>query len=250
MHVTVPLSQLTASRRNPRRVKPEREAHRRLVASIRTHGLLEPLIVQPIPKGYENGSYRVIAGNRRLAALREVHRGSDPKIACEVRETDDDTADALSLSENFARAGLHPLDEAEAFAKLASVDRKGVEAIAADFGVSKHYVRQRMKLAGLAEPVKAAYREGGIDTATAEAFAAVPEARQVEVWDDPAVGDDVLHVAGVQHVKEDLGFIPTVKDWFRYMRLPPSMNRPQRLHERFETTILGEVPEPGQNPSV
>jgi len=43
-------------------------------------------------------------------------------------------------------------------------------------------VRQRMKLATLAEPVKTAYREGKIDTATAEAFAAVPEERQLEVW--------------------------------------------------------------------
>jgi ParB family transcriptional regulator, chromosome partitioning protein len=183
MVANVALSKLVSGRRNPRRVKPEREAHRRLVASIRAFGLLEPLVVRPAG---ENGSkhYQVIAGNRRLAALREVHRASEtePKIACEIREADDATADALSLSENFAREAMHPLDEAEAFAKLASDDTKGVEAIGAEFGVSERYVRQRMKLAGLAGTVKAAYREGSIDTGTAEAFATVPEDRQLEVW--------------------------------------------------------------------
>src|SRR5205814_2569306 len=61
-------------------------------------------------------------------------------------------------------------------------DGKDAQAIAAEFGVPEHYVRQRMKLANLAEPVKAAHREGKIDTATAEAFAAVPTDRQLEVW--------------------------------------------------------------------
>jgi ParB family chromosome partitioning protein len=78
MHASINLSSLVASRRNPRRVKPEREAHRRLVASIRAHGLLEPLIVRP----QDNDRYLVIAGNRRLAALRDVHRGEDAKVPC------------------------------------------------------------------------------------------------------------------------------------------------------------------------
>jgi hypothetical protein len=63
----------------------------------------------------QTGEYQVIAGNRRLAALRQIHRGSkdDPKISCEVRNVDDPTAGALSLSENFVREAMHPLDEAE-----------------------------------------------------------------------------------------------------------------------------------------
>ena len=45
--VLIPLSKLAPGRHNPRRVKPERDAHRRLVASVRAHGLLQPLIVRP-----------------------------------------------------------------------------------------------------------------------------------------------------------------------------------------------------------
>jgi len=143
--------------------------------------------------------YEVVAGDRRLRALREIHRDNgDPKIPCVLREVDAATADAMSLGENFAREQMHPLDEAEAFAKLATGEGKDAQAIAAEFGVTEHYVRQRMKLATLSEPVKSAYREGTIDTATAEAFAAVPEDRQLEVWKE--VGGHPRHAEHVRNV--------------------------------------------------
>ena len=141
VQITVPLSKLTASRRNPRRVKPERDAHRRLVASIRAHGLLAPLVVQADEANA--GHFRIIAGNRRLAALREAYKeaAKPPKVPCILRAVDDQTADALALAENFVREPMHPLDEAEAFAKLAQDEAKSVESIAAEFGVSQPYVR-------------------------------------------------------------------------------------------------------------
>ena len=89
------------------------------------------------------GDFKVIAGNRRLAALRDVYKDSPrpPKVLCVLRSVDDDTADALALAENFVREPMHPLDEAEAFAKLAREEAKGVESIASEFGVSQPYVR-------------------------------------------------------------------------------------------------------------
>jgi ParB/RepB/Spo0J family partition protein len=216
VQLNVPLSHLVPSRRNPRKVKPSREGHHRLVALIRSQGLLQPLIVRPIegkPKYYE-----VIAGERRLRALKEIHRdGGDPKIPCIVRDVDTATADALSLGENFGREAMHPLDEADAFAKLASNDGKDGEAIAAEFGVTEHYVRQRMKLSTLAQPVKDAYRQGQIDTAIAEAFAAVPKERQLEVWKEvngnPRHADHVRNVIAhawidSEHALFDLSSLP------------------------------------------
>jgi ParB family chromosome partitioning protein len=198
VQISVSLSKLVPSRRNPRRVKPERDAHRQKVATIRAFGLIEPLVVRAddnVP-----GGYRIIAGNRRLAALRDVYKDAarPPKVPCILRAVDDDTADALALAENFVREPMHPLDEAEAFARLARVEGKGAEAIAAEFGVSQSYVRQRMKLATLAEPIKRAYRQGEIDTATAEAFASVPPERQLEVWQE--VGGNPQHAQHVRNV--------------------------------------------------
>jgi ParB family chromosome partitioning protein len=223
--VLIPLSKLAPSRRNPRRVKPERDAHRRLVASIRAHGLLQPLIVRPVvvtgddvPNG-RPGAYRVTAGHRRLAALREVHRGDDAvRVPCVVRPADtDDAADAQALAENFAREPMHPLDEATAFAKLAREDGRDAEAIAADFGVTPGYVRQRMKLADLTDAVQSAYRAGEIDTATAEAFAAVPPDRQAAVWAE--VGGRPQHAAHVRNVIAN-GWVDAAHALFDVSQLP------------------------------
>jgi len=74
MRVNVALSKLHLSPTNPRWVKAKPEAHRRLMASIRAYGLLEPLVVRPMPD--QTSEYQVIAGNRRLTALRQIHRGS------------------------------------------------------------------------------------------------------------------------------------------------------------------------------
>jgi ParB family chromosome partitioning protein len=127
--------------------------------------------------------YEVVAGHRRYKALREIHRNDgDPKIPCILCQLDAVRADAVSLGENFAREALHPLDEAEAFGKLADNQAKGMERVAAEFGVSEHYVRQRLRLATLAPTVKTAYRNSQINTATAEAFASVPQEKQTEVW--------------------------------------------------------------------
>ena len=79
MQLSVSLSCLCPGKRNPRRVKPAREAHRRLVALIRSQGLLQPLVVRPAEDDPKR--FRVIAGNRRLAALREIHGKDDPRIA-------------------------------------------------------------------------------------------------------------------------------------------------------------------------
>jgi ParB/RepB/Spo0J family partition protein len=181
--LSVPLSRLVPGKRNPRRVKPARESHKRLVALIRSQGLLQPLVVRPIADKPKH--FLVVAGHRRLAALQEIHKGDgDPKIPCVLRDVDADTADALALGENFGQERMHPLDEAEAFAKLVTHDGKDAAAIASDFGTTEHYVKQRMKLASLAGVVKEAYRKGQIDTASAEAFASVPEEKQVSVWQE------------------------------------------------------------------
>jgi ParB/RepB/Spo0J family partition protein len=195
--IEVPLSRLVPSAKNPRRVKPTREAHRRLVA------LIQSQVPFPTAGRASDGGppkqYQVIAGGRRLAALKVIHRGkTDPKIPCILRDVDATTAEALALGENFGCEAMHPLDEAEAFANLATRDGKDAAAIAAEFGVVEHYVRQRMQLATLAPAIKSAYRNDQIDTGTAEAFAAVPVDRQLEVWQE--VGGHPQHAAHVRNV--------------------------------------------------
>ncbi|HEX8339355.1 MAG TPA: ParB/RepB/Spo0J family partition protein [Tepidisphaeraceae bacterium] len=196
----IPLSKLHPGRDNPRRVKPTPEAQQQLVASIRAFDLVQPLIVRPMAD--EPGQYRIIAGNRRLKALCQIHGRSsdDPKVRCEVRDVDDATAEAIALAENVVREQMHPLDEAEAFSRLAAEEAQGVDAIASAFGVTERYVRQRMRLAGLAKVVKQAFRENSIDLPTAAAFASVPPDRQTVVWEElnghPRHAEHVRNIIG------------------------------------------------------
>jgi ParB/RepB/Spo0J family partition protein len=213
----IPLSCLIAGKTNPRRVKPEREAHDRLVASIRAHGLIHPLVVRLVE---DDGKYVVIAGNRRLTALREIHRGKpDTKVLCIVRKIDADASDAISLGENFVREPMHPLDEAVAFAKLARQDGKDAVTIAAHFGVSERYVRQRMSLSDLAKPIADAYRRQAIDTAVAEVFSSVPTSEQLSIW--KALGGE--SGAELYRVRQVIGsqWITAKKAIFDVSTLPP-----------------------------
>ena len=145
MHIeTIPLSKLVPSPANVRKAKTDITG---LAASIMAHGLLQNLQVCP------NGeTYEVVAGGRRLAALKFLAKqkkiAADYGVACEVREGPDATE--ISLAENEMREAMHPADQFEAFKKLAE-DGKGEEEIAARFGVTPHTVRAAAQ-AGRGQP--------------------------------------------------------------------------------------------------
>jgi len=152
-----------------------------LVASIKAEGLLQPLVVVKDHNG--EGGYFVIAGNRRLEALRKLADptvGALPPIACNVLPDgiDDDKLLEISLAENAVRLDMHPMDECEAFAKLAG-EGKDLPGIARAFDVSERFVRQRLVLATLPEKARTAYRKGEIGYDGAVALARLGDPKLV-----------------------------------------------------------------------
>lgn len=166
--VNVPLSKLVPWDGNVRRTGVT-EGIVELAASIAAHGLLQTPVV-PKAKG---GKYAVIAGQRRLLALRLlVEQGTieaDTQIACRLAAAKSDSGE-LSLAENVVRLAMHPADQFEAFRDLAD---RGLEAasIAARFGVSEMTVLKRLKLGRLSPAILEAYRSGDIGLEEAQAFA-------------------------------------------------------------------------------
>ncbi len=126
-----------------------------LAARIAAHGLLQNLQVRPTPKG----KVEVVAGGRRLAALKllakQKHMDKDAEIPCHVLDTED--AGEISLAENTLRLPMHPADQFQAFHALTERG-KGVEEIAARFGTSAAVVRQRLKLASVSPTLIDLYR--------------------------------------------------------------------------------------------
>lgn len=117
-----------------------------LYESIRTKGLLQPIIVRIYGQRFQ-----VVAGNRRLEACRRLHW---VRIPCLVRDLDDREAYEIGLVENIERSSLTPLEEARAFQKYVQENSWGsVTSLAKTIGRSKEYVSHRLALLKLPKDV-------------------------------------------------------------------------------------------------
>ncbi len=159
--ILVPLSRLVLrpTGRNVRKTVP-RMSIPELAASIQRVGLLQNLIVIPAADGEH---YEVVAGGRRLAALKllaKKHRiAKDWNVPC--LQVADGTARTASLTENVQREAMHPADQFEAFAALVAEGRP-IEDIAADFSVTPLVVQRRLKLANVSPRLMADYRADAV----------------------------------------------------------------------------------------
>lgn len=148
-----------------------------LIASIRSLGLLQPLLVRPNCEGFD-----IIAGQRRYNALAALAQegGAEP-VACIVMEDGDDAkAIEASLAENIARLPMDEIDQYKAFAALRD-EGVVVADIAARFGVTERLVEQRLAIAGIITPILNAYRKEEINAATLRVLTmATP--RQQKAW--------------------------------------------------------------------
>ena len=131
----IPLCQLALAPENVRKTPPDEAADAQLIASIKSHGLLENLVARsddPAEDGAER--YAVVAGGRRLAALKALAEDgaldADHPVPCKIAANGD--AGELSLAENVVRIAMHPADQMVAFSRLAQ-DGATVAAIAARF---------------------------------------------------------------------------------------------------------------------
>ncbi|MGE0965796.1 ParB N-terminal domain-containing protein [Ralstonia pseudosolanacearum] len=158
--ILVPLSRLVLRptgrnvRKTPHMSIPE------LAASIQRVGLLQNLIVIAAADGEH---YEVVAGGRRLAALKllaKKHRiPKEWEVPCLL--VADGTARTASLTENVQREAMHPADQFEAFAALVAEGRP-IEDIAADFSVTPLMVQRRLKLANVSPRLMADYRADAV----------------------------------------------------------------------------------------
>lgn len=170
-----------------------------LTASVRELGVLQPILVRPIPaKGKANGHWQVIAGHRRFAAAKAAGLERIPVV---VREVGDQEALEIQIIENLEREGLHPLDEAEGYERLAKLGHK-LETLAKRMSRGVPYVYQRLKLLQLTPLAKRLFRENRFTVAHAlllarlnkeqqqEAISADPDRfRPAMFTDDRAAGD-------------------------------------------------------------
>ena len=172
--------------RNPRqpREKFDIEELESLAASIREHGVIQPLIVSP----GKNGVYILIAGERRLQASRKAGLNTVPVV---VRHATDQQLLELAIIENVQRADLNAIEEAEAYQHLSKEFKMSHEKIAERVGKSRVAVTNTMRLLDACAAVKQALVDRRITEGHARALLALSTAKAQEALLNQVVNLDL-----------------------------------------------------------
>lgn len=171
------IAQLSISDLKPGKYQPRRDmdptALENLANSIRSQGIIQPLIVRPVGNKYE-----IIAGERRFQAAKLAGLDDVPAI---VREIPDNAAIAIALIENIQRENLNPIEEAIALTRLIEeFDMTHLE-VAEAVGKSRTSVTNLLRLLALPEAVKTMLEKGLLEMGHARTLITLPESSQREV---------------------------------------------------------------------
>jgi ParB family chromosome partitioning protein len=170
----LPVSSILPNPHQPR-VHFDEESLAELSASIREIGVLQPVLVHPL----DNGTYRLIAGERRWRAARRAGLQMIPAI---VRVTDELGTVERALVENLHRADLTPLEEAAAYQQLSDDFGMTHEQIAARVGKSRSAITNTLRLMSLPASVQHLLADGRLSAGHAKALLASPDrARQEQL---------------------------------------------------------------------
>ena len=165
----IPLEAIRPNPAQPRRT-PAPESIAALADSIRRHGQLSPLLVRRMPsEGYE-----LIAGQRRLMALRALNRPFADAIVLTAGDCD---CQLIALVENLQREALHFLDEAEAMRGILDACPITQERLAASLSISPSALNNRLRLLKLPAPVREAVRSAGLSERHARALLRLDDAQ-------------------------------------------------------------------------
>jgi len=170
---TIALARIRPGRYQPR-TRMDEQSLAELAQSIRSQGLLQPLVVRAV----EGGGYELIAGERRWRAAQMAGLTEVPAI---VREVPDDAALVMALIENIQREDLNPVEEAAGVQRLIDEFSMTHEQAADAVGRSRSATTNLLRLLRLAKPVQDMLMRGALEMGHARALLPLDAARQIEV---------------------------------------------------------------------
>ncbi len=142
----IPIDHIESNPEQPR-IAFNQDSLAELSASIREHGVLQPVLVRPLGRD----RYQLIAGERRWRASRAAGRETIPAL---IEEIDDDTALEISIIENLQREDLSPLDEASMYDRMIREHGYSVRKLAQKIGKDKGYLENRLRLADAPDEIR------------------------------------------------------------------------------------------------
>jgi len=169
------LDQMVAGMYQPR-TRMDEGALYELAESIKSQGIMQPILVRLLTEGENAGKYEIIAGERRFRASRLAGLDRVPVL---VRDVPNASAAAMALIENIQREDLNPLEEAQGLQRLIKEFGLTHESAAQAVGRSRSATSNLLRLLNLAEPVQTMLMAGDLDMGHARALLALDRATQI-----------------------------------------------------------------------
>jgi ParB family transcriptional regulator, chromosome partitioning protein len=226
----------------------DEEALAELVTSIREVGLLQPVVVRPLPRAEQGAAgdgpaYELVMGERRLRAAREAGLSRLPAI---VRETADDAMLRDALLENLHREQLNPLEEAAAYQQLLGDFGTTQEELAARIGRSRPQISNTIRLLNLPAPVQRRVAAGVLSAGHARALLGLPtpEAQEQLAARVVAEGLSVRSVEELVQLAQSGDQAPATRSRRPRSRRPVPAELGEvadRLADRLETRVKVDV---------
>lgn len=206
---TLPLNVLKLSQTTAqveRRAHFDKDALAELAESIKSVGMLAPIVARPVTDGPLPGHFQIVAGERRFLAAKKA--GLD-HVPVSVRELTDEQVLEVQLVENLQREDLHELAEAEGYEALMKLGYTA-EQMADKVGKSKATVYARMKLLALCKEGRKAFYDGAISASIALLIARVPDPalqkQALEEIGDHDVGDPMSYRDALEYIHREFTF--------------------------------------------
>lgn len=193
---TLRLSEIEPNREQPRKDFDE-NALAELADSIRQHGVIQPLMVRPMP----DGTYQLVAGERRWRASRMAGLTEVPVV---IRELSDEQTMELALIENLQREDLNPIEEALGYRALMDNFDMTQEKVAASVGKSRPVIANSLRLLKLPQSVVNMVRSSQISSGHARALLALDDEEEIVKLADKIVSDS-LTVRDIEKIAQQKG---------------------------------------------
>lgn len=175
------------------------EEMKSLVESVRSHGVIQPIVVRPLA----DGKHEIVAGERRYRAAKEAH-GEDYDIPVIIRELNEHEAEEIALVENVQRADMSPTEEAESAARVLAFCNGDHAEAASRLGWSQKTLESRLALMNCSDDVRQALTTRKIYLGHAELLAGLEKTIQDKVLKRMLEAPELATVAVLKQQMESI----------------------------------------------
>lgn len=223
---TLRMSEIEPNKSQPRKDFDD-EAIMGLAESIRQHGLIQPIIVRPMPNGM---TYQIVAGERRWRACRILGMSEVPVI---VRELDDFEVSQIAVIENVQRADLNPIEEAMAYKELISTYGMTQDTVAKAIGKSRPYIANALRLLTMPDEVQRQVRVGEISVGHAKALMSIVDKNRIGEALDKVLMDNL----NVRQTEKLAANINTEDDPGTFKFMEPEEKKLRNFYTEMELSL-------------